>query len=396
MDLDGRHVVVAGAATAGTACALLLARAGARVTLCERVAEPRAVGAGIGMAPNGLAVLERLGVLARIAPLCRSVEDARILSGDGRVLLRPRFDGVPPELQPRLVRRSDLQSALLDAVADQERIELRLGTEVISARPSGDVEVEEGTTRSQLSAELVVAADGARSRLREDSARALGARLRATGISYVRGLVEGEVGLGAEAWTRAGVFGAFDLPGATYFFSSAATPELASALRSRDLDRYRDAWSRALPASARILDRLSRFDELLVHEVLEARCERFHAGRLVLAGDAAHAMAPNLGQGANSALVDAAVLADELGRARDLESALGAYFARRRPRVARLQRTAARLGRLAERTSAPARFLRDRVLMPIAARASGPRGLDTLLQEPLEMLRGAGYATQKE
>jgi len=53
MRLDDLHVVIVGGATGGCSAALLLARAGARVTLVERVAEPRAVGAGIAIAENG-------------------------------------------------------------------------------------------------------------------------------------------------------------------------------------------------------------------------------------------------------------------------------------------------------------------------------------------------------
>src|SRR5690348_5595903 len=55
--LDGKHVAVVGGAIGGAAVALLLAGAGARVTLLERVDQPRAVGAGILLQPNGLGVL---------------------------------------------------------------------------------------------------------------------------------------------------------------------------------------------------------------------------------------------------------------------------------------------------------------------------------------------------
>ena len=58
MDLANLRVIIVGGATGGCAAALLLARAGAHVTLVERVAQPRAVGAGIALAENGMAVLE--------------------------------------------------------------------------------------------------------------------------------------------------------------------------------------------------------------------------------------------------------------------------------------------------------------------------------------------------
>ena len=62
MQLADLHVIIIGGATGGGSAALLLARAGARVTLVERIAQPRAVGAGIAIAENGMAVLESLGM----------------------------------------------------------------------------------------------------------------------------------------------------------------------------------------------------------------------------------------------------------------------------------------------------------------------------------------------
>ncbi len=101
-------------------------------------------------------------------------------------------------------------------------------------------------------------------------------------------------------------------------------------------------------------------------------------------------MAPNLGQGANSALVDAAVLLDELRRAADLTAGLASYQARRRPAVRRVAAASARLGALAEWTQPLARRLRDRVLMPVASRLARPDDLGRLLQEPRERLLAIG------
>jgi 2-polyprenyl-6-methoxyphenol hydroxylase-like FAD-dependent oxidoreductase len=62
MVLTGLNIIICGGATGGCAAALLLARAGAGITLVERIAEPRAIGAGIAIAENGPAVLESLGM----------------------------------------------------------------------------------------------------------------------------------------------------------------------------------------------------------------------------------------------------------------------------------------------------------------------------------------------
>jgi len=383
MRISDLHVLVVGAATGGSATALLLARAGARVTLLERVERPRAVGAGIALAANGLAVLESLG-LGPALGVARPVVGARITDASGRTLL------AVPEPAPRVVmlRRSTLQALLLDAVAAEPRIEAHFGTEVTSVGRDGRVIVRDGDAERTIQADLVVGADGVHSRVRDGGS--FGVRVRRTGIRYVRALVESDAALGVEAWTPAGVFGSFAADVGTYFFASCGTPALREAVEARDLAALRTEWTRAYPAAAPLLAAIPSWDALLVNEVIRVDCTRFHDDRLVLVGDAAHAMAPNLGQGANSALVDAAVLLDELRAATDIPGALAAYDARRRPAVRAVADASARLGRLAELTHPAARLLRDRVLAPAISLASSARAMHAVLQERPETLVAIG------
>lgn len=109
----------------------------------------------------------------------------------------------------------------------------------------------------------------------------------------------------------------------------------------------------------------------------------------MLLGDAAHAMAPNLGQGGNSALVDAAVLVDELFKSPDLRAGLLSYERRRGPAVAKVAALSARLGALAEETRTVPRWLRDRVLLPLAGRLGGDPTAQVLQESP-ETLRAIG------
>ena len=386
MDPHDLHVVVVGGATGGATAALLLARAGAHVTVVERVARPRAVGAGIALAENGMAVLESLGLGPALAA-AREVRGIRVTDATGRTLL------ITPEPAPRLVmlRRATLQGVLLDALATEPRVQRRFGAEVVGAAPDGTLVLREpdGETRT-LRADLVIGADGVHSRVREGGT--FGARTRGTGIRYIRGLVAEGLAEQVEAWTAAGLFGSYPVDGGTYFFASCGTSDCADALATHDLGALRAAWARAYVPADRILGAVKDFDALLVNHVERVDCARWHDGRLVLLGDAAHAMAPNLGQGANSALVDAAVLLNELRRAPALGAALAAYDARRRPAVRRVADTAARLGRLAEATHPVARTLRDRVLLPAAGLFTTPRTAAAVLQEPPHALLAIGRA----
>jgi 2-polyprenyl-6-methoxyphenol hydroxylase-like FAD-dependent oxidoreductase len=287
-----------------------------------------------------------------------------------------------------MVRRAALQDLLLDAVAGERHIDARFGATVTGAGPDGKVQVETVDGPAALKADLVIGADGVHSRIR--AAADFGARVSRPGIAYLRALVEGVEAHGVEAWTAAGLFGSFPVDRGVYLYASAGTPACRDAVEARDLDALRAVWRRAWPQSAPLLDRVGRFEDLIVNRVVRVDCRRWHDGRIVLVGDAAHAMAPNLGQGGNSALVDAAVLLDALREAPTLGEALAAYEARRRPAVRRVARLAGRLGALAELTNPALRFMRDRVLMPLVARVSRGDTTATVMQERPDRLLAIG------
>ncbi len=382
MQVQGMQIVVAGAATAGAATAILLARAGARVRVVDRVARVRPVGAGIALASNGQAVLERLQLNALLADATR-VAGARIVDASGRTLLAP-----PPGVDVRIVTRAALQDALQETMRNTPGVTLAFDATVEEATPDGRVIVRHGASgqREAMQADLVVGADGVHSRVREQGR--FGASVRRSGIQYVRALSPAAPSEALEAWTSAGLFGMLPLQRGSYLYASCGTPVLERAIKAADLDAFRMAWQRAFAPSATLLAPLQQFDELLVHEVIRISCRQWHDGRLVLVGDAAHAMAPNLGQGGNSALVDAVVLAECLNAATDLRDALAQYTARRKPAVDKVADTSARLGQISEWTQPMMRWMRDRVLMPLASRRDSSRMLRDILQEDPVWLRG--------
>ena len=260
---------------------------------------------------------------------------------------------------------------MLEAVAGVASIDPRFGCAAVSADPSGAVTItstaqngpDSGST--SLRADVIVGADGVNSAVR--STGGFVSRV-SPGSSYVRAIVRGQVSPWFEEyWTPLGSFGQAPLGGdLVYFWAAAHVAAAAEAVSRRDLKGFRQEWQQVLPTAADLLDRVPSFDDLLVNTVSRVDCRRWFSGRLVLLGDAAHAMAPNLGQGANSALVDGVVLAEELVGAPSVKDALLRYDKRRRPPARRLQRTADMLQRLCGLERVTALRARDALLAGLA------------------------------
>jgi len=362
--------VVVGAGIGGLTASLLLSRVAARVTLVERAQRPSEVGAALALQPNGMAVLDRLGLLPAVKVVSARIDRMDIRSVTGRRLLTAGMPDLGGGLDHAIaVRRSELHLVLLEAVAAVASVDTRFGCAAVSADPSGAVRItstaQHGPGSMSLRADVIVGADGVNSAVRSTG----GFESRVSlGSSYVRAIVRGRASPWFEEyWTPLGSFGQAPLGGDfVYFWAAAHVGAAADAVARRDLGAFRQEWRRVLPAAADLLEQVSSFDELLVNTVRRVDCRRWFSGRLVLLGDAAHAMAPNLGQGANSALVDGVVLAEELARAPSVKDALAGYDKRRRPLARRVQLTAEMLQRLCGIEQVTALRVRDALLAGLA------------------------------
>ncbi|MEU4199122.1 FAD-dependent monooxygenase [Streptomyces sp. NPDC026294] len=351
--MGGRTVVVGGG-IGGLAAAIGLRRIGWEVTVVERARVLADVGAGISLQANGIRALDVLGVgeAVRAAARPQYTGGTRAPGGgwlarmDGAVLEREL--GTPIVGIPRAVLHRLLREALPPEC-------LVTGAEVLSVDCSDPGRVRVPVEERLLDADLVVAADGVSSRLRGQLFPGHPGPVY-SGSTVLRAITEHPVPLRTDfelTWGKGAEFG--------HIAFTDGRAEWHAVLNSPPDTRYSDAlaamrrrfggWHDPIPA---LLD-ATRPDAVLHHDIheLATPLPTFTAGRIALLGDAAHAMTPNLGQGACQALEDAATLAAALATEPTVESALTRYDAARRPRSQSVARAARQAGRMGQQLTHP-------------------------------------------
>jgi 2-polyprenyl-6-methoxyphenol hydroxylase-like FAD-dependent oxidoreductase len=337
-DAGRRHAEIAGAGFAGLAAAAALARHGWSVRVHERADRLRTTGAGIYLYENGLRVLEALGAYTdavRDAPLAHTRETR---DQDDRVLAVHRWGDASRVF-------SILRQQVIDALAAAARragAEIVTNSQAMAATPEGVLVLTDGR---RLEADLIIAADGANSRLR-DGLHLLSKR-RFLPDGAIRLLLDKtpeemrstEGGRTIEYWS-----------GSRRILYTPCSPTqiyLALTMLDRDADAKsvpinQALWKAAFPHLGPLIARIGtqgRYDRF---EVIKLK--RWSSGKVAVIGDAAHALPPNIGQGAGCAMMNALALAIHLDRTSDVTSALEAWERDERSLTEHTQRISVFLG----------------------------------------------------
>ncbi|MDT0116745.1 FAD-dependent urate hydroxylase HpxO [Microbacterium sp. PRF11] len=308
-------VIVIGAGVGGTSAALALQKLGHEVVVYDRMRENRPVGAALSLWSNGVKVLNWLGLGPEVAALGGRMDDMAYYDGHtGDELCR--FSLAPVTAQtgqrPYPVARADLQQLMMDAVGPSH---IHLGKQLTGVAETDGIVTATFADGSTDTADLLIGADGARSLVRDYVTEPSGIRPERSYSGYVNynGLVAADERIGPlDQWTtyvgdgkRCAV-----MPVAGdrfYFFVDVPGPSGVVEDRMAALEHAFGSW--AAPGVRALLDGIDPDESLNRVEIWDIDpFDTWVRGRVAILGDAAHNTAPDIGQGACSALEDSFAL----------------------------------------------------------------------------------------
>ncbi len=360
-------ILVAGAGIGGLAAAVALRRAGHEVAVFERASELTEVGAGLSLWLNALRALDALDLGPAVRARAVPAAGAALRTWDGRILVAADAS----EIQRRfgefcvVVHRAALQSTLRDAVGPER---LHTGYACIGFEEAGSEVIVRFKNGRDERGTLLVGADGLHSAVRAQLHGPQPARY--AGYTAWRAVVPFEHSLlqPGETWGRGARFGQIPMAGSlVYWFATMNAPEgaRASAGEKRELQRLFRGWHAPIEA---LIDATPE-DHVLRNDIYDrAPIRDWGTGRVTLAGDAAHPMTPNLGQGGCQALEDAVVLGRMIVEQGPTPAALRAYEVSRRARTASIVRASRRVGAIGQWSSPLAVALRSLLMKHVAGR----------------------------
>jgi 2-polyprenyl-6-methoxyphenol hydroxylase-like FAD-dependent oxidoreductase len=333
-----RRAEIVGAGFAGLAAACALSQRGWSVRVHERADQLRTTGAGIYIYENGLRVLGALGAYdnaVKNAPLphTREVRDEK-----NRIIALHRWSS-----SDRVF--SIVRQQVIDALASAARragAEIVTGSEALAATPSGDLIMASG---HKVSADLIVASDGANSKLR-DSLNLI-AKRKYLPDGAIRMLIDrtaeddnADLGTTIEYWSAS----------RRVLYTPCSDSKIYVAMTMLDCDdvaksvpiRKRE-WVKWFPHLQPLIDRLG--DQGRYDRFEYIKLKQWSSGCVAIVGDAAHALPPNIGQGGGCAMMNALSMAVYLDGNEDVPGALAAWERAERPLTDHTQRISVLLGK---------------------------------------------------
>ena len=322
------NIAIIGAGIAGLSASFLLREQGHRVVLFEQAQKCLPVGAGILLQPSGQHVLSELGLLDKIEEHSPKLHGLLAQCRSGRPLVSLRYDKLSPELYGLGVRRSLLFSVLLER-CERSGVEFIEDAQIESARQF-DNKVELCVKNQKYNFDLVVAADGSRSTMRQ--------------ICFPETYVKQYSY--AALWTLAPcntltpklwqivdgtkrLLGVLPVEKNLCSFFWGIQQNEKDQIWKDGINKWKEEVLNFEPSLSEIVNSIESLEQLSFATYRHVRMKKYYQDRIVFIGDAAHASSPHLGQGVNLALEDALTLANEFSKSSNYNEIYQSYQSKR-------------------------------------------------------------------
>jgi salicylate hydroxylase len=328
----GLRIAVIGCGPGGLASALFLHRAGHIVSLFDQFVQPKPLGSGLLIQPSGQHVLRQLGVLdvitAKAAPVTR-------LSGvnvrNGKRALDMEFGNLGADAMALGIHRASLFQCLLDAVNTQG-ITVHSGCVFVAAnianervRPQFASNIDFGTF------DLLIDASGGHSPLSSGTEHILPFAAFWTTVDMPIGTKIANSSLDQRYWNASKMAGIMPVginpatgnQGAAIFWS--VKPQETDAMLDRGIQHWHGAFQELWPQAEAFVEQVKSTDALALAVYRHRTGAAVTRTRIFHIGDSWHCTSPQLGQGANMALIDAWAISVAIAQAETLAT-IGPYY----------------------------------------------------------------------
>lgn len=346
-------VIIIGAGIGGLCAAIALQKLGYEVNVYEKFEEVKKLGAGILLQPNTIKALRKIGIAEEVnnKGFLLNALEVKLFNGDKMADLSVQKQIEATGEGTRSFHRAELHEVLLNLLKEGT---VHLGKECqqIEQTDKGvkvlfkDLTVTEG--------DILVGADGIHSIVRETVTSV--SKIRYAGYTCWRSVVDvpQEVidnlnGIVYESWGKGVRFGTVPLSNnRVYWFACKNASENDEKMKEVGRKELLEIFGNFHEPIKQVLE-LTQDDQILWNDIIDIKpLKRFHFGKIILLGDAAHAMTPNMGQGAGQSIEDAAVLMNCLEKEQEIQKAFEEYSTKRVKRTTMIVNQSELIGKVGQ------------------------------------------------
>ncbi|MBA3870794.1 MAG: FAD-dependent monooxygenase [Anaerolineae bacterium] len=354
--------IIIGAGIGGLSTAIALRNAGVEVVIYEQASVIREVGAGLSLWPNATKALEKLGLGAALKQISVPQADGGIHDWHGKIISAASTEFIEREFGAPVIiaHRAELLAMLTEAA---QGIPMHLGTRLKQYKQDGTSITAIFENGQRETADLLIGADGIKSVVRNQMLGSLHPP-RYAGYTAWRAIAKFDYSSNAdywgESWGRGARFGLAPVSnGRVYWFAVLNAPENTPTPPEGDKAYLLNQFGNWHHPIADLIN--ATHESVILHnDIYDVEpLTRWTDGRVALLGDSAHAMTPNLGQGACQALEDAVALGSAIQSTSDVGLALANYQTKRMARANVIVNQSRRIGQVGQLSNPIACWLRD-------------------------------------